>query len=329
MRTARGAPRGGRGETSGLAFEEPEPEVLFVGAVAVAGFEAGFFGEFDGLLVGEGDADPGVVGGGFVDDAVLFDVALDLEFEEGAGAEEAVDFADVGFDDFARGDVLEDDGGEGEVAGGVGEVGVEDGEVGAVVLEGVGVGAVGEEAGGAGDHFAADVDGVDFAEEAGEGAGDAAGAAADFEDAHLLGVLALADVAHVGEDLFGDGAFAGGDELFVGPIVALGVDVVAGVFAGAVVPVAAHFFELLGGGEFRAHASFPWYAGVGGSGKGGAGFGIVEGNPCGRLAQLGEHHVRNVGVVGSNPMPSTNSGSIPFDDLAVRRSVSGGGAMPL
>ena len=25
----------------------------------------------------------------------------------------------------------------------------------------------------------------------------------------------------------------------------------------------------------------------------------------GRLAQLGEHHVRNVGVVGSNPMPST------------------------
>ena len=30
----------------------------------------------------------------------------------------------------------------------------------------------------------------------------------------------------------------------------------------------------------------------------------------GRLAQLGEHHVRNVGVVGSNPMPSTNS-SLP------------------
>ncbi len=27
----------------------------------------------------------------------------------------------------------------------------------------------------------------------------------------------------------------------------------------------------------------------------------------GRLAQLGEHHVRNVGVVGSNPMPSTKS----------------------
>ena len=27
----------------------------------------------------------------------------------------------------------------------------------------------------------------------------------------------------------------------------------------------------------------------------------------GRLAQLGEHHVRNVGVVGSNPMPSTKT----------------------
>jgi hypothetical protein len=26
----------------------------------------------------------------------------------------------------------------------------------------------------------------------------------------------------------------------------------------------------------------------------------------GRLAQLGEHHVRNVGVGGSNPLPSTN-----------------------
>ncbi len=31
----------------------------------------------------------------------------------------------------------------------------------------------------------------------------------------------------------------------------------------------------------------------------------VETNNRGRLAQLGEHHVRNVGVVGSNPMPST------------------------
>lgn len=33
----------------------------------------------------------------------------------------------------------------------------------------------------------------------------------------------------------------------------------------------------------------------------------------GRLAQLGEHHVRNVGVVGSNPMPSTNLQAI--DDI--------------
>jgi hypothetical protein len=27
----------------------------------------------------------------------------------------------------------------------------------------------------------------------------------------------------------------------------------------------------------------------------------------GRLAQLGEHHVRNVGVEGSSPLPSTKS----------------------
>ena len=26
---------------------------------------------------------------------------------------------------------------------------------------------------------------------------------------------------------------------------------------------------------------------------------------CGRLAQLGEHRVRNAGVEGSNPLPST------------------------
>lgn len=32
---------------------------------------------------------------------------------------------------------------------------------------------------------------------------------------------------------------------------------------------------------------------------------IDKSTACGRLAQLGEHHVRNVGVVGSNPMPST------------------------
>jgi hypothetical protein len=34
----------------------------------------------------------------------------------------------------------------------------------------------------------------------------------------------------------------------------------------------------------------------------------------GRLAQLGEHGVRNAGVVGSNPMPSTNPIPLtPFD----------------
>ena len=43
------------------------------------------------------------------------------------------------------------------------------------------------------------------------------------------------------------------------------------------------------------------------SSLGGPGRGKLEMShlSCGRLAQLGEHHVRNVGVVGSNPMPST------------------------
>jgi hypothetical protein len=36
-----------------------------------------------------------------------------------------------------------------------------------------------------------------------------------------------------------------------------------------------------------------------------AGVSVVFCRESGRLAQLGEHRVRNAGVVGSNPMPST------------------------
>jgi hypothetical protein len=42
---------------------------------------------------------------------------------------------------------------------------------------------------------------------------------------------------------------------------------------------------------------------------------------CGRLAQLGEHHVRNVGVVGSNPMPSTKVLSLQSAGTAERFEV--------
>lgn len=39
---------------------------------------------------------------------------------------------------------------------------------------------------------------------------------------------------------------------------------------------------------------------------------------CGDVAQLGEHHVRNVGVVGSNPIISTTT-SLIFYALELRK----------
>lgn len=104
---------------------------MLAGAVVVAHFKAAPFGHFVGLFGRKRYAEPGIVGG-----ALDGDVSLDLEFEQSAGPEEAGDFADVVFDDFAAGDVLKDDGGEGEVEVGGGY----DGEVGAVVLVDVGVG---------------------------------------------------------------------------------------------------------------------------------------------------------------------------------------------
>src|SRR5690242_14360537 len=47
------------------------------------------------------------------------------------------------------------------------------------------------------DHFAADIDGKNLAEESGKSASYPSRAAADLEHAHLLGIPALADVAHV------------------------------------------------------------------------------------------------------------------------------------
>ena len=83
-----------------------------------------------------------------------------------------------------------------------------------------------------------------FAEEVGERPRDPSRAAADLEDPHLPGVLALADVGHVGEDLLLDGLPAGAEELLVGPLRLSRDDVEAGVLAGALVPVRLHLLEL-------------------------------------------------------------------------------------
>ena len=97
-----------------------------------------------------------------------------------------------------------------------------------------------------GHHLTAHIDGVDLSENVRKRAGEPARAAADLEHAHPAGILALIDVGGVGEDLLGDGAFAGSEEVLIGPVGAAGVDIVAGVFARALVPVALHPFELLG-----------------------------------------------------------------------------------
>ena len=96
-----------------------------------------------------------------------------------------------------------------------------------------------------GHHFAADIDGVDLAEQFGERARQTAGPAADFEHPHVARVLALADVLHVGKDVLGDLLLTGGEKGFVGPVGAAGVDVMARVFFRALIPIPAHFFELL------------------------------------------------------------------------------------
>src|SRR5689334_21099212 len=104
--------------------------------------------------------------------------------------------------------MLKHDGGEREIEG----EGRHDGQVLAVVPVDVRVPArdrLSRER----DHFATNIYRVHFAEEIRECAGDPSGAASDLEHTHLLRVLALADVDHVGEDLFADGLLAGPEEL--------------------------------------------------------------------------------------------------------------------
>jgi hypothetical protein len=95
--------------------------------------------------------------------------------------------------------------GEGEI-----DVNVSQGQqVRAVVPEHMRVRHVGEREFGSGDHLTADVDGVYLAKDFGEGARDAAGAAADFESGHLLRVPALKHIAGIGQDFVFDIAAAG------------------------------------------------------------------------------------------------------------------------
>src|SRR5208283_722261 len=117
-------------------------------------------------------------------------------------------------------------------------------EVPAVVVVDIGVGEGGDGLAGMANHVAADIDGVDFAEETGERSGNAAGAASDLEDLHALGILALANIAEVIKDVVAEFLLAGLVKLLVGPLPLAGGYVVAGVFLRAPVPIPPHLAEM-------------------------------------------------------------------------------------
>ena len=223
---------------SGGVFKEPQPEVLRPRAVAIAGFEAAGFGHGDRVRIGKRHAQPRILGG-----REERRVALHLKFKQSAGAQQTRHFTHVAVNHLSARNVLEDDVGESEVDLDI----AQDAEVGAVVLEDVGVGRVLQRLASLADHFAADIHGVDLAENLRQRARNAAGSAADFENLHLLRVFALADVAHVRENFVADIVAAGFEIIFVGPVFIGRGDVMARIFAGALVPFPAHFFENCGG----------------------------------------------------------------------------------
>src|SRR5579872_153320 len=154
-------------------------------------------------------------------------------------------------------------------------------------------------------HFTRDIHRVNLTKQVGERAGQAPGAAADLEDAHLAGWLALTDVDHICEDFLPDGLLTGTEEFIVSPVGAGVGDVMARIFARPRVPIPLHFLQLILQTNIlhrhtRRPRGQPSYCSVGAC--------YIENATTrgyGRLAQLGEHGVRNAGVVGSNPMPST------------------------
>src|ERR1039458_6208329 len=178
-------------------------------------------------------------------------ITLHLKLEEGSGAEEAIDFADVALNHLKARNVLEDQAGKGEVelqlgakAEAVPPAAAYGGEVAAVVVVDEGVGEGGDGLAGVADHVAADIDRMDFAEEAGEGSPDAAGAPSDIEGFHGLGIPALANVAEVVEDVIAEFGLAGLVKLLVGPLQLAGGDVVTGVFQRSPVPIPPHLAKM-------------------------------------------------------------------------------------
>src|SRR5437868_1832318 len=86
---------------------------------------------------------------------------------------------------------------------------------------------------------------MDLTEQLCKGLGDPPRAATDLEYAHLMRGFALTNVAHVREDLFGYGLFAGCKEIGISPDGAGSVDIMAGILQCALIPVGAHLLQLM------------------------------------------------------------------------------------
>ena len=193
----------------------------------MAVFETALLGKFAGLPVGVAHSLPGI-------EQVIGNIAaLHLEFEQSAWTEAPGGGGDVTADDFAAGDVLEDDLRIGKIE----RDSRENIEVLTVVLVDVDVIKRPGSSERAGDHLAADIDGVNLAENLGERTGDASGAAAYFENTHVFRALTLADVAEVIQDVVADGFFAGCKERMVIPAGLGGGDVIVDIFPRALVPI--------------------------------------------------------------------------------------------
>jgi len=178
-------------------------------------------------------------------------MTLHLKLEEGSGTEQAIDFANITLNHIEARNVLEDQAGKGKIefepgteAEAVPPAAAYGGEVPAVVVVDVGVGEGGDGLAGVADHVAADIDGMNFAEEAGQRSGDAAGAASDLEDLHALGIFSLTNIAEVVEDVVAEFSLAGLIKLLVGPLRLAGGYVVAGVFQCTLVPIPPHLAEM-------------------------------------------------------------------------------------
>ncbi len=188
---------------------------------------------------GEGHAQPG-----FGRIRFHSGTALDLELEQSSRREALRHLTHVGLNHFVARDVLEHAAGKREIERAI----AQHRQRRTVGLVNEGVRRCGQPVVCLSQHLVAYVDPMHLAEHAGQRPGHPACAAPHFKHAHLLRVLALADVHHIGQDVLSDRTHSRGDEIILGPVRLVVHDEMPRVLTRALVPVVAHlaqvFFEL-------------------------------------------------------------------------------------